>query len=283
MKRPLLPVDVLSGVSGGALIGAYYCAAGTTGCDDAISQGWQFQAALPSFALWSQTLEWLIDFNLGRRSIATLATRFVPVAVCLMRGEPPETRIMLDKTIGEAVRASGSLPVVFGPSTLDGEYYADGAFGSIIPAQAVTLYGADMVVAVNCIAGPSFGSAFDHSDAFQFFRRLLPIGRFVDLWISIAYLQQEASRLVARSESAPFLIEPAKSEAPFLEMAAFINAKGIAAKASDDKSFMQGVEHAINKWKMFADLRANAKHRRNGGRPAETRSATPRGADDATS
>jgi NTE family protein len=250
---PRLPVDVLSGVSGGALLGAYY-ASGKL--EQFVDDARLLQVALVGFVLRSSTIRRFVNWRLGHVSTADLPMRFVPAAVALPRRKHPETRVFVDWDIGEAVEASGSLPVAFSPSRIRGDGYADGAFGTVIPAQVLRDYGADLVIAVNCIEGPALGGYLDASIVGDVLRRTWGVRRVVHLWMSLAYLLQESSRLV---EQVPFVhafVSASETEAPFLEMPRFACADDIMRKARADQPFMAGADRCLEVWRAFRRLAA---------------------------
>jgi predicted acylesterase/phospholipase RssA len=251
--RERLPVDVLSGVSGGALLGAYYASGRLRQyVDDAPL----LQVALAGFMLRSSTIRRFVNWRLGYASTADLPVRFVPAAVALPRRAHPETRVLVDWDIGEAVEASGSLPVAFSPSRIRGDGYADGAFGTVIPAQVLRDYGADLVIAVNCVEGPALGGFLDASIVGDLLRRTWGVRRLIHAWMSLAYLLQESSRLVEQVPFVHVFVAASETEAPFLEFPRFVCAADIMRKARADRPFMDGVKRCLEVWQAFRRLDA---------------------------
>jgi hypothetical protein len=191
-----VPVDVVAGLSGGALMGAFYCAEGRAGLDKAIERGATAGALLPLLSLSSWFMEAMVDRELGGAPIDLLEVRYVPITLELCAGAQPCARVVTAGTVGEAVRVSGTLPLMFGPTTKEGRRFADGGGAALIPAEIVRCAGADLSVSYNLMAEPADGDPLEHLP-FHLGRvaRCLPlVGRVVDAWVWMSSLWARASR-----------------------------------------------------------------------------------------
>jgi predicted acylesterase/phospholipase RssA len=231
-----VPLDVVGGVSGGALIGAYYCHSGLTGLRTCVEQGMLFGAFVAGAVMNSKSIQVKVDWDLGSSRVEDLEVRFVPLTTALHASWPPEGCVVISGTLGEAVRASGSAPLGFGRTRINGTRYADGATASLIPARAVKDYGADFVVACNSIPGPQTGNPLTALKRWPLLQQAgelavncIPlVGRVIDLGVSAAYLVQEASREVA--QDAHVYIEAGPQVIPFMESFEFWRAEEFASE-----------------------------------------------------
>jgi NTE family protein len=191
-------VDVLGGLSGGALVGAYYCAhRSARGVERfARDRGPLLQVILPVVFLTTYPLELLVDFDLNYARVEDCPIRFAAVttALSLEPKTPPVTKVVERGTFGEAVRASGTLPPAFAPTEKNRERFTDGGAASMVPSRVVRDCGADYVLAANLIPGPENSNPFEDYRLGRFARERTPIGRLLDMWTWYAYLWSQASR-----------------------------------------------------------------------------------------
>jgi predicted acylesterase/phospholipase RssA len=230
-----IPIDVVGGVSGGAILGAYFCARGREGIEQAIDEGpninWYGLAAMVD----SRALQFKIDFDLDAARIEDLPTRFIAITTALYDDRRPQGQAVVRGTVGEAVRVSGSAPIQFGRTIKGTTRYTDGANAVMIPARALRDYGADFVFACNAIPGPATGNPFAGlsaawrplEKATSFLIRYTELGRFIDAWISTAFLIEQASREV--EEDASEYAEVSVAPAPLSDGIRFWAARELAA------------------------------------------------------
>ncbi len=158
--------DMIVGTSAGAVVGALY-AAGNNGfelqkvaleMEERQIGDW----TLPDRGVFKgEALQVFINKAVGNRTLEKLAKPFGAVATDLQSGEAVVFRT---GDTGMAVRASGSVPGVFQPVTINGREYVDGGLVSPIPVRAAKAMGANFVIAVDISAKPRHGrtrSTFD--------------------------------------------------------------------------------------------------------------------------
>jgi predicted patatin/cPLA2 family phospholipase len=252
-----VPVDIVSGVSGGALLGAYYCAEGLAGLDRLISRGWLYQAVVMGAILDSRVVERVVDADLGRRRVDDLAVRFVPVTTALRGTAPPQAHAVVGGTLGQAVRVSGSAPLGFAPSTYGGVRFADGATSAPVPARALCDYGADFVLAANSVPAPACSNPLDESTLGRFLYRQTLVGRLVDLWVSGAFLLDRISDAI--EDDAHVYFEPPEDMRPLLEAFRFYDAAGITRESAASTGVHEKARECAERWHEFSWRRQGQK------------------------
>ncbi len=149
--------DIVVGTSAGSIVGALY-AAGFNAFD---LQKLAIQLEESSFKDWAlfergflkgEALEVFINKQAGNKPIEALKRRFAAVATDLASGE---ATVFGSGNLGQAVRASASVPGVFSPVVIRGREYVDGGLASPVPAHTARQLGADIVIAVDISGRPS--------------------------------------------------------------------------------------------------------------------------------
>ncbi len=276
-----VPIDVVGGVSGGALVGAYYCAHGVDGLDRCLESGWRVQIGALGAVFLAAAFRWMLDPDLGDARVEQCEVRFVPVATFLHGGRPLATHMVMSGSMGKAVEVSGAAPVMFAPSTYwsskdpatgapsswwqEGRQllslglqrfirqrmtrYSDGGTAILIPARVLKDCGADIVFAFNCLAGPSQANPLAMIPGGELLYQATPIGRFADLLVSASYMQQQLSR--ETGEDADLYFEPHATPIPFFEGIQFAWATSIAASADHSTEIHDCVELCRKVWDDF--------------------------------
>jgi predicted acylesterase/phospholipase RssA len=257
-----IPVDVVGGVSGGAMLAAYYCVEGLPGLEKAIASGDDFMLFALGAIVNSRVIRVKIDWDLAATRIEDLEIRFVPLTTVLRHDHPPEAHAVIAGTVGEAVRVSGSAPVLWGQTVHRRRHYSDGATAMLIPARALKEHGADVVYAANCVPGPNIGNPLTYYlnhygipplRLGDFLSDYTALGRVADAWIAAAYFAQQASREM--EEDAHVYLEPEPENVPFLESLAFYQAARLAAESEDELAERRGIGRDIARcahvWEKF--------------------------------
>lgn len=148
-ERAGIPIDYLAGTSAGAIVGALYASG----------------VSLDHIAEQCRQLSWKDVFVphptfrsvLSGKPIVTFLEKHCQTS--RLEGlHPPLTVVVSDFETGQympistgplfpAVQASCSIPLLFPPVELDGRFYMDGGFSTVIPVDAVRRMGADIVIA----------------------------------------------------------------------------------------------------------------------------------------
>lgn len=152
LEKAHIPIDLLSGCSMGAIIGAIYAA----GTDLSMLEKFILSVnprdykdfALPTSGglLHGERLSELIRLLTHNFSFSETRIPFCCVATDMSTGE----LVTLEQgKLYESVRASMSIPGVFTPVELNGHTLADGGLVDRVPCQALRDRGADLVIGVD--------------------------------------------------------------------------------------------------------------------------------------
>jgi len=154
-------VDMITGASMGALVGAVYARYGRIKEmeDIALNMDWRKALRLidPNLLLLHRGLihgkkvEKLFEAIMGRVKFRDLRIPLAVVATDIYTGKEV---IIKDGSVVEAVRASISIPGVFSPVKLKGRFLVDGGVSNPVPVSVARKMGAKRVIAVNVINKP---------------------------------------------------------------------------------------------------------------------------------
>lgn len=143
--------EVVSGTSAGSLVGALYA----SGMDAFQMQEHAValdEARIRDVTLFNgglirgQKLQDYVNEMVGKRAFDKMKKPFAVVSTQLETGE---RTIFVRGNVGQAVRASCSIPGVFEPVKIGNFYYIDGGVVSPVPVDAARQLGADFVIAVD--------------------------------------------------------------------------------------------------------------------------------------
>lgn len=145
--------DVVAGCSMGALVGAAYVTGRLAALKSfALSLGWREIARLMDVRLsggglveGKEVMAMLARLGIDT-AIESLPKPYVAIATDLRTGREVWLR---EGPVGEAVRASISLPGIFSPAPRNGQWLVDGGLVNPVPVSACRALGADVVIAVN--------------------------------------------------------------------------------------------------------------------------------------
>ncbi len=142
---------VVAGTSAGSVVGALYA----SGMDAYALQQKAValdEASIRDVSLFSgglvkgQKLEDYVNAQIGQRRFEQLPKPFAAVATRLEDGQ---RTVFVRGNVGQAVRASSSIPGVFEAVTIGNYHYVDGGVVSPVPVDAARDLGADFVIAVD--------------------------------------------------------------------------------------------------------------------------------------
>ena len=246
-----VPIDVFSGLSGGAVIGAYFCGNGFPGLDTALARGPTFQLLLPTLFFTTKTLADIIDADTGTQRIGNLSRKFHSITTGMGKdaphANPPLGSVVTRATLGDAARAASALPVGFAPTSIAGRRYTDGMASAIVPTHVTIDHGADIVLACNCIPGPRHTNPFSDYWLGRLVYDKTILGRMIDAWSWIDYLTQTASAAEGFGSTAFYQFRPV-NQASF-EMFRWADAYRILDSAREEHVKIENMVHRLkNMW-----------------------------------
>ncbi len=144
-------LEVVSGTSAGSVVGAFYA----SGMDAFQMQQHAValdEASIRNVTLFNgglvrgQKLQDYVNKMVGNRAFDRMKKPFAAVSTQLETGE---RTVFVRGNIGQAVRASCSIPGVFEPVKIGEFHYVDGGIVSPVPVDAARQLGADFVIAMD--------------------------------------------------------------------------------------------------------------------------------------
>jgi NTE family protein len=149
--------------------------------------------SLPGGLTSGQSVTFLLDRETlaysGLKDFNELPIPFRCVATDLVTGK---SHVFQDGPLGEALRATMSLPAVFNPIKTNGSIYADGGLLNNLPVDVVKQMGADIVIAISLSApgfqagtNPSMLSVMDRSMSVMIMANELRSMEKADLVVSV--------------------------------------------------------------------------------------------------
>jgi NTE family protein len=151
LEEHSIPIDYIAGSSIGALVGSLYCVGHSPDLlrkfTTHFPQKYWLDYTVPKMGfVTGDKLKEIIRLLTKQKNIEEAQIPFSIVATNLKRGE---RKVFTHGPIAEAVRASISIPGIFVPEVIDGEYYVDGGVIDRVPVSVVKEMGADLVIAVD--------------------------------------------------------------------------------------------------------------------------------------
>lgn len=151
LREETIPIDLVSGTSFGALVGAYYCSHGLDGLDMLVEQSLLYTGVASLTIFTSAFFEHLVNLSIDYRPMWELPIPLYAVATDIETGREAvfPGPAAANPSVGFAVRASGSLPGFFAPALAGDVRYVDGGAVSMVPVKALIRFGADVVIGSN--------------------------------------------------------------------------------------------------------------------------------------
>lgn len=174
-----IPIDCIAGTSIGAIVGSVYAAGALRNGEELLEKfDWKrvmflIDPLLPlSGLLGGKQIVKLLKTLLHEKNIEDFSLPFAAVAADVATGAEV---ILTQGNAVNAVRASMSLPGIFTPVYIQGQFLVDGGIVSPVPVYATRMLGADIVIAVNLAAEMSnrtyISTVKDAAKQFQAFEK----------------------------------------------------------------------------------------------------------------
>ncbi len=146
-----IPVDAIAASSGGAIIGAFYCAGVSLDEMEDLAEelSWKklTRVTIPRLGLLSNDkLERFLRDRLGEIRFEDLKKPLAVVAADLTTGR---RAVFTKGPIGPPIRGSCSIPQLFPPVQIDGNLIADGGLVEYLPVQTLDTLDCDVRIGVN--------------------------------------------------------------------------------------------------------------------------------------
>ncbi len=156
LKENNIPVKVVTGTSAGSIVGSLY-ASGMSPDRLELEAEILGKTDLVDLTLSSsgfikgEKLQNYINQKVGNRPIQQLPIKFAAVATDFESGKA----VAFNRgNVGQAVRASASIPNVFQPTMIGSRRYVDGGLSQPVPVSAAKKQGANFIIAVDISARP---------------------------------------------------------------------------------------------------------------------------------
>lgn len=153
LKENNIPIDYISGVSIGSLIGAYYAVYGDLDTLEKEIVGHP-RAALPTILdlglkgglVSGKKFEAFVERILGKKDFKHTN---IPLFISATDLNGGQSYVFTEGKLSKAVRASCSVPMVFEPTKIKNHRLVDGGLSDPVPVDILKKAGADIVIAVN--------------------------------------------------------------------------------------------------------------------------------------
>lgn len=147
-------IDFIAGSSVGALIGGLYSAIGDINKVEEMAESFNWgdwfktfsDPALGTGILRGEKAEEHLRELVKNQRIEDLKIKMAAVATDL---NTAESVVIKQGDLSRAVRASGSIPLLFQPEEIDGRMLVDGGLSCPVPVEALKEMGAEKIIAVN--------------------------------------------------------------------------------------------------------------------------------------
>jgi len=250
-----IPIDVVAGLSGGAILGMYVATDRLADYYDWVRR-WALTLLLPVAICDSQAIELWINYEVGMAHLEDLEVRFVPVTAELPTDGTPRACAVVGGTVGEGVRASSTALGLFGPSERRGTRYLDGGVATGLPAGLMPAFGADMVIACNSIVPPHGRAALVPKFVAEL-TRLNPLcdrvfGRLIDVGVGLLTILRQTARVVA--DEADVYYEVSATETPFLLAFFWTELDAIRRTAAAGRGWEDELVRCIERWNQLRGL-----------------------------
>jgi predicted acylesterase/phospholipase RssA len=197
---------MIVGVSVGSLVGAFYASQGLDGLDRLVDAKLELAAAAVAAIGSTSSVGLFHRRHIPETRLEELPLPFAAVAVDAQSGRE---KVFRHGSLATAVRASCTLPGVFGRPLLGGHRYLDACVRNNVPASYCTEADADFVIACDVVPTPK-ASRDMRSGLRSFALEVLQVNRLTDTIRSLYWLASDSGR--AQASLADALFAPDLSE-----------------------------------------------------------------------
>lgn len=145
---PPLPIDYVSGVSAGSLVGALFAGGGVTGLKEMENHGIELLLRCSGAVFKPSLLSGFVDKVMKRMSVAVTEIPFFPVGLNLTSGRE---YVLSHGTLGDAVESASCIPGVYPALRLGPVRLVDGGLINNVPVSTLWDAGADFIIGSNIV------------------------------------------------------------------------------------------------------------------------------------
>lgn len=144
-----IPIEYVAGTSGGSIVGSMLASGMPISTMETVANtmSWRKLVSIRLTRLGFISSERIAEFvreTLGDITFEDLNLPTAVVATDLVTGE---RKVFRSGSLAQAVRASCSIPQIYLPVEIDGQYYVDGGLSQYLPVETAIELGADFVIA----------------------------------------------------------------------------------------------------------------------------------------
>jgi predicted acylesterase/phospholipase RssA/CRP-like cAMP-binding protein len=220
-----IPIDLVAGVSMGALVGAFYASQGLAGLDRLVDANAELAAAALGCVASTQAVSLFVRRHIPQSRFEELA---LPLATVAVDARTAREKVFRHGSISGAVRVSCSLPGVFAPSIVAGHRFVDGAVRHNVPAGVCIDAGADFVIACDVVPLPGVPRGKHRRGLRGLVLDVTQVNRLSDAVRSLYWLTSDSGQRQASVADAVFSPDLAEFE-PW----DFLRAKAMIARAEE--------------------------------------------------
>ena len=201
LERVGIPIDMIFGVSMGSVVGAFYASQGLRGLDRLVDARLEFAAAALVGVGTSSSVDLFVRRHIRERRLEDLS---IPLATVAVDAPTGQERVFRQGSVSTAVRASCSLPGVFGRPVPAGPRYLDGCVRNNVPVSHCIEADADFVIACDVVPSVRATRDLPRRGVRGLALDLLQISRLTDTVRSLYWLAGETGRRHAQSADVLF-------------------------------------------------------------------------------
>lgn len=144
-----IPISYLSATSGGSIVGAMYASGMPVSTMETVAttMSWRKLVSIRLTRLGFISSERIADFVMETIGDLTFEDLNLPMGVVATNLVTGDKKVFRTGRLAPAVRASCSIPQIYLPVEIDGEYYVDGGLCEYLPVETAQELGADFVIA----------------------------------------------------------------------------------------------------------------------------------------
>lgn len=144
-----IPISYIAGTSGGSIVASMFASGMPISTMEAVASNmsWRKLVSIRLTRLGfisSQRIEDFVRETIGNLNFEDLAVPCGVVATNLVTGD---RKVFRSGPLARAVRASCSIPQIYLPVEIDGEFYVDGGLSQYLPVETALEMGAEFVLA----------------------------------------------------------------------------------------------------------------------------------------